>query len=281
MVRLPSTEALCDLEAFQKPACVTIYVPFIAANAATNPMQIALKDAIKEAEAELRAADVPERVIRRTLRAARAMAVDERTFWPHYPESLALFLHSSRSRTYRLPAGAITLRVHVGQGFDVQPLLTILATNKTFALLVLDHHATQLYAGDRFRLAPVRLKGFPADMERTLNIDEFPSSRELHGIAPAYEGKGSEGYHSQYNVAEVDKQMLKSFFRVINGRLHRYLVDKKIPLIIAGVDYLLPLYRSVNTYKYLLPGELHGSFRRSRPNTLRERAWALLPAAET
>lgn len=279
MIKLPTIKQLQLLVAFQEPGCVTIYVPFVAANAATNPMQIVLKDAIKEAETQLKAGGVNEKTIRKTLRPARSLAADKSAFWPHFQESLALFLHPAMSRLYRLPAQAITLQVRVGRGFDLQTLTDALAENRVFAVLVLDHHATQLYVGDRFHLAPASLEGFPADMEQTLNIDEFPSERELHGLAPAYMGKGSEGYHGQYNVAEVNKQLLTEFFRMIDRRLHRYLTDRRLPLVIAGVGYLLPLYRAVNTYKQLVPGELRGSFRRVRLDILHDRAWAALPAA--
>ena len=279
MIEIRTTDGLQELKAFQKPRCVTIYVPYMDANAATNPMQIALKDALKGAEAQLKAMGVEEKIIKKTLRLGRALEVEADTFWPHYRESLALFMHAELSRSYRAPAEISELYVRVGRGFDLRPLTETLADNKTFAVLVLDHHATQLYVGDRFHLAPVPLKGFPADMKQTLNIDEYPKTRELHDVAPAYLGKGSEGYHSQYNVTEVDKQMLTEFFRTIDRRLHHYLATRHLPLVIAGVGYLLPLYRAVNTYTGLVPGELHGSFKRVRPDKLRERAWAELSTA--
>lgn len=278
MINLPTARELQDLARVQRPWCVTIYLPYIPANAATNPMQIALKDALKDAEGQLREAGATEEAIQKTLRPGRTLVAEAAAFWPHNHEGMALFSHDHLFRVYRLPADTAALRVQVGRGFVLQPLTHLLAENKAFALLVLDRHATQLYVGDRYHLAPAPLKNFPADMRQTLNIDEFPSWRELHGIAPAYMGKGSEGYHSQYNVAEVNKQLLTQFFRVIDRRLHRYLTDRHLPLIVAGVGYLLPLYRAVNTYRGLIANGLRGSFRRTNLGTLRERAWNALPA---
>lgn len=276
MIKLPAARELQELTRFQKPLSVTLYIPYMAANAATNPMQIALKDALKQAEGELKAAGATEKIVRKTLRPGWALATEESAFWPHYHESLAIFLGAGLFQSYRLPADAVALNVHVGQGFDLRPLINVLAEDKAFAVLVLDHHATQLYIGDRYHLAAAPLEGFPADMGQTLNIDEFPSCRELHAIAPAYTGKGSEGYHSQYNVAEVDKQLLLEFFRVIDRRIHRYITDRKLPLVIAGVKYILPIYRKASTYGNLLPAELKGSFRRTSLSTLRDRAWELV-----
>lgn len=278
MINLPTAQELQDLARVQRPWCVTIYLPYISANAATNPMQIALKDALKDAERQLKAAGATEKIIRKTLRPGRALAIEATAFWPHNHEGMALLLHDHLFRMYRLPAETAVLRVQVGRCFALEPLTHLLSENKAFALLVLDRHATQLYVGDRYHLAPAPLKNFPADMKQTLNIDEFPSWRELHGVAPAYMGKGSEGYHSQYNVAEVNKQLLTQFFRIIDRRLHRYLTDRQLPLVVAGVAYLLPLYRAVNTYSGLVANGFHGSFRRANLGVLRKRAWNALPA---
>ena len=279
MITLPDIERLHDLGAFPEPLCVTIYIPFIDTSTMDSPMRIVLKDAIKDAAVELESLGASERVIKRTLRPARRLAGSTSAFRSHYREGLALFLHASRSWCYYLPADAVVMRVRVGRGFDTEQLRRVVDSNRAFAVLVLDSHATQLYVGDRFRLEPAPLEGFPADMVQTLRIDEFPSSRELHGIAPAYMGKGSEGYHGQYNVAEVNKQQLTEFFRIVDRRLHKYLAVRHLPLVLAGVGYLLPLYRAVNTYKAIVPGGLRGSFRRIGLSSLHARAWNALLAA--
>lgn len=279
MIELHKTDEWQALRKFKKSRCVTIYVPYMDANAATNPMQIALKDALKDAKTQLKALGTDEKIIKKTLRLGRTLAANADTFWPHYHESLVLFLHADLALSYWMSVDISVMDVHVGYGFDLRPIADMLANNKSFAVLVLDHRATQFYVGDRFHLAPAPLPGFPADMKQTLNIDEYPKSRELHEIAPAYLGKGSEGYHGQYNVSEVDKQMLTKFFRMIDRRLHHYLTNNRLPLVIAGVSYLLPLYRAVNTYAGLVRGELHGSFRRVRLDKLHGRAWAELSAA--
>ncbi len=96
-------------------------------------------------------------------------------------------------------------------------------------------------------------------MQQELNIDEQPKELQTHTVAAASRGKGSEGFHGQYEETQVDKEMLTQFFRRIDHKLHDALKDTSIPLVIAGVDYLLPLYRQVSTYPHLLLEEIQGN----------------------
>ena len=279
MITLPSEEELQDLEMPQDMLCTTIYVPYLTSNGATNPMRIALKDLLKVAGQALRSAGASDDAIRRALAPGKRLAVSVREFWPHRHEGIALLMNPQLFRHYRLPENATPFSIYVGHSFDVEPLRRLRQEDRQYALLVLDHQATQLYIGDRYHLTPAPIDDFPADMKRTLRIDEYPSWRELHEVAPAYIGKGSEGYHSQYNVAEVDKVMLTEFFRIIDRRIHAYMVGLGAPLILAGVGYLLPLYRSINTYTGLSAVELHGNFRRVPPDRLRAKTLRLLASA--
>jgi hypothetical protein len=142
-----------------------------------------------------------------------------------------------------------------------------------YYLLALSHKHVRLFEGDRYRLKPVELKNFSGDLEETLRIDEFPHSRETHTIAPASSGKGSEAFHQQYNVAETDKKMLLEFFRRIDHRLHAFLLFHEKPLLLAGVGYLLPIYRKVNTYAGLLDEAVIGNQDRTDIYTLGKKAW--------
>ena len=142
-----------------------------------------------------------------------------------------------------------------------------------YYLLALSHKHVRLYEGDRYRLQQVQLSNFSGDMVETLGIDEYPHSRETHTIAPASSGKGSEGFHQQYNVSQTDKKMLLEFFRRIDHRLHAFLLYHEKPVLLAGVKYLLPLYRKVNTYAGLLDVDITGNQDRSDIHSLGKKAW--------
>jgi hypothetical protein len=164
----------------------------------------------------------------------------------------------------------------VETGFNLEPLLEVMQNSQQYYILALGHKNVRLYEGDHYDLKPVNLKNFPADMKETLGIDEYPQSRETHTIAPASSGKGSEAYHEQYNVSQTDKAMLLEFFRRIDHRLHNFLLYHQKPLVLAGVNYLLPIYHKVNTYPGLLSESITGNQDYPDLPMLREKACNLV-----
>jgi len=279
VINFPNQQELKELEAFSEPFCLTIYAPFIDPNAASNPNRIELKNLLREAETALLSAGAASRDVKKTLRPARLL-VEDHEFWPIHHESLLLFMHPKLFRYYHIPDHATPYILTVETGFNVEPLLNAMENNKRYFVLALGHKNVRLYEGDHYQLKPVQLKDFPADMKQTLNIDEYPNWRESHEIAPSYMGKGSEAVHGQYNVSQTDKDMLLEFFRRIDKRIHNFLFRQQRPLIIAGVSYLLPIYRKANTYPSLLPGAITGNQDNADLQTIGEKAWQLVKGSK-
>jgi hypothetical protein len=112
-------------------------------------------------------------------------------------------------------------------------------------------------------------------MKSALRVDEYPKWKETHMIAPAGK-KGAEAFHGQYDVSRVNKELLKQFFMKIDRYLHQYMRGKKVPLIMAGVGYELPIYKNINSYKYLLDKGIIGNCDRMANADLHRKTLALL-----
>lgn len=275
MIRFPDEAELRELKRFKEPFCVTIYAPHMLGGTATaSPDRIELKNILREAWRALEAAGIKPRDIQRTLEPAyRLIEGDE--FWPPRHDSLALFMHPKLFRCYHIPNPDVVYFLTISKGFNLKPLLKIMRHNRPYFLLALGHKNVRLYEGDRYSLTNKHLRNWPADMEKTLGIDEYPNWRETHAIAPAG-NKGSEAYHGQYNVKQTDKTMLLEFFRRIDKRLHTLLNRRHLPLVIAGTNYLLPIYRQANTYEGLISGGIKGSPKLGDHELLREKAWRVI-----
>jgi hypothetical protein len=150
--------------------------------------------------------------------------------------------------------------------------------DKQYHVLSLSHNSIRLYKGDRKTLTRLYPNNFPDSMEKSLNIDEYPQSRGLHQFAPASMGKGSAAYHSQYDVTHVDKNMLSRFFRLVDKSIHALLREDTSPLILAGVDYLMPIYKKVNTFNNLVPTSIKGNTNHSSLKSIHEQAWRIVSA---
>ena len=280
MINLPTDDELNDLKSINESLCLTIYTPIIASNTTTNPNRIELKNLLRKAEAELLSAGATTLDVKKTLRPAKLLLEDTK-FWASPSESLALFMHPEFYRCYHLPELTTPYILSVKKGFDLEPIEKILKENIPYFVLALGHKNVRIFEGDHHNISAVNLKNFPTDMKQALNIDEYPNWRETHNIAPASFGKGSEAFHGQYNVAQTDKAMLLEFFRRIDKRLRSFLQNKHTPVILAGVEYLMPIYRQANTYKYLLPSFIKGNTEHTSLVEIREQACSLISAKGT
>lgn len=281
MINLPTPSELDELQAFKKTHCLTVYIPLLDPNETPSPNRIEFKNLLKEAETALTAAGANRTVIEKTLEPARHL-MNDRELWPPRHNSLVLFMHPDFFRYYHLPTINTPYLLTVETGFKLGPLLEIMAANQQYFVLALSHKNVRLYEGDRYHMKRLRPKHFPTDMKQALNIDEYPNWRETHTIAPTYSfsGKGSEAVHGQYNVRQVDKDMLKAFFRQIDSSLHEFLRDKTQPLLMAGVEYLLPIYRQINTYPLLIKNGLTGNFEKLGLDTIHKKTWEYLESTK-
>ena len=275
MIKLPTEAEIETLQAFQKPHCLSIYAPYIAPISANNPNRIQLKNLLKEARQLLLAEKLSARQIATMLESVEKL-IDGDEFRINHGHSLALFIHQDFFVYYRLPAEETAPSVRIDNGFNVQPIIELVSTNPAYYVLLLNHNNVQLLKGDRYHIEPFQLPGLPINMEQELNIDQQPNEIQTHTVAAASRGKGSEGFHGQYEETQVDKEMLTQFFRRIDHKLHGALKDTTTPLIIAGVEYLLPLYRQVSTYPYLLLDEIKGSLEHASLDEVREQASQLI-----
>ena len=275
MIKLPSEKELNELKDFNHAFCASLYIPYTPADRRRDPNRIELKNMLSEADSALLMAGATPKQVKKTLRPALKLLTQYKD-WPMQRSGLAIFMHHNFFRYYQLPATAQFRLLTVMPYFSLELLMQIIEDNQPYYVLALGHKNVKLYSGDHYEIHQLKIRDLPEDMHQALNIDEFPKSRETHEIAPAKLGKGSEAFHGQYNVAQVDKKMLLEFFRLIDKRLHKVLIKNRLPLVIAGTEYLLPIYRKANTYDNLVPGGIIGDIKATDIEQVRRKAWTII-----
>lgn len=275
MNKMPTPIELETLSNFTKRGCVTMYIPYIDPTLSPEATRLHIKNLIREAYSELKGLDISEYDTQKTLRPLSDL-LENHSFWLKHHDSLIVFAHKNLFRYFVIPDPSLQSMMTIGDHFNVAPLQAVIGKNERYYVLALSHNDVKLFEGDRYDLHEVQLDGLPSNMQTALNIDERYSWSEKHEIAPSYMGKGSEAYHGQYNAKQTDKVMLREFFRRIDKRLSTFLSRKRAPLIIAGVNYLLPIYRKVNTYPLLIPDYITGNLEHSSFESIRIKAWSAL-----
>jgi hypothetical protein len=250
-------------------------MPLRAEETASKSNFIELKNHIRSAKRTLTKAGLQKQVITTIL--APAFEILANNNLGHLTDqTLAMFLHHSYSASYIIPDATIPYLQRIEKGFVTAPIQTRLSKNQTYLLLALSHGHVRLYKGDAYRIDRLYPNEVPTSMIHTLHIDEYPNWRETHPIAPASVGKGSRAYHSQYDLSQTDKQMLHTFFRIVDRKIRELTNGQNLPLILGGVDYLLPIYRKVSKYPKILHGSVSGNLDRSSLSYLHKSAIAAL-----
>jgi hypothetical protein len=196
-------------------------------------------------------------------------------FWKDKRDGLALFISPGIFRQYQLPTSFEPLLV-VAHRFHVKPLLAFLGGNEFF-VLALSQNAVRLFEGSPFGLSAIDdLEGVPKSLADALKYEELIKQLQFRtgiGVGGA-RGERAAMFHGQ-EAADAKDRILR-YFRQIDQGLRDLLREAQAPLVLAGVEYLLPIYKEVNTYQHLLNGGITGNPEGLNPDELHRQAWALV-----
>jgi hypothetical protein len=278
IMSLLSVEELKALVEQTKYPCISLYMPTIRAGAEVQQNSIRFKNLIRQAETLLE----EEHEISHTEALdllQPAMALDQEDFWQHQDEGLAIFLADGFLREYRLPLKFDELVV-VSHRFHVKPLMPLLTGDGDFYLLALSQKQIRLFEGTRYGMTEIELEDVPTSLEEALQYDETAKEGQFRiGTSsgnPRPQQAGS--FHGQGSPDRDDsKADILQFFHVLDQGLQKYLKGKQAPLVLAGVNYLLPIYAEANSYPHLIneiiPVENIGIL---KPNDLHQSAWSIV-----
>jgi hypothetical protein len=184
---------------------------------------------------------------------------------------LAIFLTNDFYRAYRLPVEFEEL-VNTGNGFYIKPLLPCLGRGIKFYVLAISLNNVRLFEGNVDTVTEIDLS-FPTSMEEALRQDDGERSFNMLTSSPrSGEGRVGAGSLHGHGVDDDEKKDILRFFQSVNQGLNDLLEDKNIPMVLAGVDYLLPIYREASSYQNLLEDGIVGNPDRENLKELHEKA---------
>jgi hypothetical protein len=268
-----------ELEALvqhQEEWCISLYMPTHRAGPGIRQDPIRLKNLTSQAEEQLLATGLrpPEA---RHLIAPISELTELDDFWRHQGDGLDIFRSPSFFRGYRLPVGFEEL-VTVGPRFHIKSLLPLLSADARFYLLALSQDSVRLLQGSRYSVAQVDLQDVPTSLQEIVRWEDPERHLQWHtqtgsraGVARAaiFHGHG-------YGPADEPKKEIEQYLRKVDQGLETVLRYERAPLVLAGVDYVLALYRGVNSYHNLVDGAVEGNPDELSDEELHKRAWPIV-----
>jgi hypothetical protein len=254
----------------RKPPCVSIYMP--AHKISSEQDRIRLKNLLDSAETELTQSGLRLERAQRMLSSARGLLGDP-DFWQHQEDGLALLLNHGEQHILRLPV-PFKEQVVIGSRFHLKPLFQAYSGERVFFVLALSKARARLLRATEEFISEVKLDpDTPRSLEEALKYDEFENHLQFHQTAA---GKNAAMYHGQGTNEQYPKDQVARFFKMLDRGVHGALKDSRAPLVLAGVDYLFPIYRDANSYAGLVPEHLTGNFDHVRDEELHLKALELL-----
>ena len=252
--------------------CVSLFMPTHRGGPELQQDPIRWSNLMKEAEARLVAAGLRAPVARGFLEEANRLSEDL-LFWRHQLEGLAVYISRDLFRTYRLPFH-LDQMVVVTERFHLKPLMRLVNIDGRFYVLALSQKEVKLFEGTHFAMNEVKLEGVPRNMDEALGLDDVENKSRLHTLV---RGGGQDSMFRGHGGGWDDTKLdILRYFLLIDSGLHSYLKDERAPLVVAAVDYLLPLYSQANNYHYMLAEGVTGNPFALSHEELREKAWSIV-----
>jgi hypothetical protein len=266
-----------DLKRFVEspPApCVSMYVPTERADPKGKKNYLRFKNLKRMAEKEfldhgLRKTETGE------LLAPLGKLLEDTLFWQNQSEGLAVFRSPDLFRFFRLPLQVKETLV-VADRFHLKPLFPLFGEEGRFYILALSQKKVRLLRADRQDLEEVPLKGIPSSLEEALKYDAPEKQLQFHTRTPAAMGRRSAMFHGHGGGIDESKEDLRHFCQMVERGVKKILRGEKAPLVIAGGEPLLALYREVNSYRTLLQPAVPGNPKQSDDSRLHRQAWKIV-----
>ncbi len=253
-----SREIFTELAAYVAPRCITIYLPTHTAGVAVNEQNdlIEFKSRIQQVSARLKAEGSSQEVIDRIVGAGYKLIADE-AFWRELTCGLVVFLADGYCRYYKMPVPTKD-EVLVNSSFFLSPLIPVVTQKDYFYLLVLSKKQAKFYKGDRFGLTHIPVPEMPNGIEDVVHLEE-KDDQKLWRTGSSGAGGGAN-YHGIGAGKPDDKENIAMYLDEVDETLWKdHLHEETAPLLLAGVEYLVSIYRQVAQYNNIWPEALHGS----------------------
>lgn len=260
----------------KNPFAVSIYIPTYRVGREQEDM-LRFKNAIRQAGEKLQARyGLQEKQAESYLSRARQL-LDDQSFWQNQSDGLAVFIDKDRFEHYSCPIDFEPF-VYVAPEFYLRPLVPLLVEASTFHILALSRGAVKFYSADQYQITEIDVSGLvPENMAAALLKDDTTNDLTRAGGPEGQRGSNNGVLFGRGADLDQENEELKVYFDRVDRGITDYLCDDRAPLVLAGVDELIPIYQAANGYEHLFPdGHVSGNVEEDSMAILHEKAWTVL-----
>ncbi|TJX14795.1 hypothetical protein E9840_05225 [Tissierella creatinini] len=258
---------------------VSLYMPTFRSGVDIRQNGIKFKQLLREVEKELYEKNGMNKNEVESFLNPAANLIDETKFWQNQGDGLALFLDKDGVKYFRLPF-EFSESVTLGDRIHIKPLLPLFNGNGQFNILALSKNQVRLFRCTRQTVNEIELEDAP-DSQHDMQVDDDPRTKlEIRTSSP--QGKNQLSYNkvtqAQGNENDYEKNELTRYFRAIDESLMKIHEEDVVPMVLAGVEYLIPIYREKSNYPYIVEDFIRGNPELLNGEELKDMGWEIVEA---
>jgi hypothetical protein len=230
---------------------------------------IAFKNLMQQVTYQLRQKETDQAVIDKLLKPGYDLIKDNQ-FWLSLSKGLGVFISEGEFKYMKLPI-VPKEEILINSSYYLAPLIPLVTGYDYFYLLVLSKKQAKLYRADRFGMVYLPIPEMPNGIDDVVHLEEkddqklFRTDTSGAGQGASYHGMGAGKPDDKANIAMYFDEVDETAWKAVLGR-------ENVPLLLAGVDYLIPIYKSVAKYKFIWDEALTGSYEHQDGNVIYQEA---------
>jgi hypothetical protein len=265
-----------SLSKIHKPHCVSIYIPTQRAGGPKGIQEdrIRFKNQLKLVAQKLGAYGLKEPQVKEYLAPARQLLEDE-VIWSHQSDGLAVFLYGETMEYYTVPI-KFEEDYHIEDNLYLMPLIPLLTDEGRHFIMPVSLNSVRFFEATRHTITPVTVEGLiPQTLEEAVGTDfeqkslQFRSGHSMSPESATFHGHGS-------GQMPEKKEEIQKYFNALDEGLMKMLHDEQVPLVLACVDYLFPIYKESNSYDFLKNDFISGNHDETSPLELHTKSWEIV-----
>lgn len=230
-----------------------------------------LKSQLQKAKEILKNKNKHESEIEKQLSPAYKL-IEDSGFWTHQLDGLAIFISDDFFEYHQLPYKVETT-TFISDRFLLKPLLYSFSDNKIYYILTLSLDKIRLLEATEYGIHELDLeKILPEGVNEVLSYYQFEQSLQMRSQQIGTTGN-DKIYHGQGGGKADNTPYIKEYFRKVNDELSRFFSSSnQSQMVLAGVEYLIPIYKEINSLANLADNFINGNHDHTKPGDLHEKA---------
>lgn len=272
-------ETFSELANYKADCCVSLFIPTHASGVEVNEHYdpITFKNALQEVGKKLKEKGHNETFIEPLLKPGFDLIRDD-SFWLQLSPGLAVFIAEGYFKYIKMPA-APTEEMVIEPTFYVTPLVPLMMSKEYFYLLTISKQSAKLFKGDAYGLQYVNVPNLPQSIDEVKRISGMDATTFRTGSAGKRANPHAETgvFHGMGGGNPEDKDNIGVYFEAVDDVLFKEVFNKEnVPLVLAGVEYLIPIYKSCCDYHNVWEQPLTGNHDRTETGALYQQVREIL-----